>query len=485
MTKTSSRICLPRFATPRNPDRPTLGPAIAKVGERLNKPFMPWQRMVADVVGEVDPATGLLVYRTVIITVPRQSGKSTFVLAKATHRCTATGFFGPRQKLVYTAQTRLKAREKWEEDYAAELDASPTFKGRARASKASGNEHLRFQNGSRFGIESNTEKAGHGSTLDEAYIDEAFAQADGRLVQAFRPAMITRQNTQLVMVSTAGWSDASPWFLSQVEAGREAASRPDSSVAYFEWSAPDDADPDDPETWWGCMPALGHTVLEDAIRGEREAMDDADFRRAYLNQWVPKPREQVDDRPYPVASWAAVADPAGASLPLSGIVLAVDMPPDREAAAIASCGLRPDGMPQIELVDHRGGSEWVVERLRDVASRWPVRCVVVDGASSARSLIPAMENAGLKVEKTTGTDMGAACGDLFDALRDGTFRQVPHPDLDAAVSSARKRNLGDAWALNRRADGADISPLVAAVLARWVAVKTRTLTTDELLQTFY
>jgi hypothetical protein len=142
-------------------------------------------------------------------------------------------------------------------------------------------------------------------------------------------------------------------------------------------------------------------------------------------------------------------------------------------------------MPQIELVDHRGGSEWVVERLRDVASRWPVRCVVVDGASSARSLIPAMENAGLKVEKTTGTDMGAACGDLFDALRDGTFRQVPHPDLDAAVSSARKRNLGDAWALNRRADGADISPLVAAVLARWVAVKTRTLTTDELLQTFY
>jgi hypothetical protein len=57
--------------------------------------------------------------------------------------------------------------------------------------------------------------------------------------------------------------------------------------------------------------------------------------------------------------------------------------------------------------------------------------------------------------------------------------------MDAAVASARKRNLGDAWALNRRADGADISPLVAGLLARWEAVRTRTLTTDELLQTFY
>jgi hypothetical protein len=445
---------------------------MAKVGDRINKPFMPWQRLVADVVGEVDPATGLLVYRTIIITVPRQSGKSTFVLAKATHRCTASGFFGPRQKLVYTAQTRLKAREKWEEDYAAELEASATFRGRVRASKASGNEHLRFQNGSRFGIESNTEKAGHGSTLDEAYIDEAFAQADGRLVQAFRPAMITRKNAQLVMVSTAGWSDASPWFLSQVEAGREAASRPDSSVAYFEWSAPDDADPDDPATWWGCMPALGYTVPEDAIRAEREAMDEADFRRAYLNQWVPKPKDS-DEQVYPSAAWDALADPAGASLALSGIVLAVDVPPDRETAAIASCGSRPDGTPQVELVDYRPGTDWVVDRLRDVASRWPVRAVVIDSASAAKSLAPAVDHAGLPLVMTTGGDMAAACGSMFDAIRDGSFRQVPHPDMSAAIRSARKRNLRDAWALDRRSGGADISPLVAAVLARWEAAKTR------------
>jgi phage terminase large subunit-like protein len=183
--------CPPRFGTRRNPDRATLGPAVGKVSAKLGKPFMPWQQDVADVVLEVDPVTGRLAYQEYGLTVPRQSGKSTFVNAKATHRCTATGFFGARQHVVYTAQTRQKAREKWEEDFLADLEASREFRGRFRAHKGNGNEHTRFSNRSRFGLESSTEKAGHGPTIDEAYIDEAFAHQDFRLEQAFGPAMIT------------------------------------------------------------------------------------------------------------------------------------------------------------------------------------------------------------------------------------------------------------------------------------------------------
>jgi hypothetical protein len=44
------------------------------------------------------------------------------------------------------------------------------------------------------------------------------------------------------------------------------------------------------------MPALGRTITVEAIRGEYEkAMDSGrlnEFRRAYLNQWVPR---DVDD----------------------------------------------------------------------------------------------------------------------------------------------------------------------------------------------
>jgi phage terminase large subunit-like protein len=276
---------------------------------------MPWQQLVADVTGEIDPETGRLAYDEFGLTVPRQSGKSTFVLAKSTHRANATAFFGPRQHLVYTAQTRLKAREKWEEDFCAALAESRTFAGRHRKNLGSGQEHIRWRNGSRFGIESNTEKAGHGGTLDECYIDEAFAQPDWRLEQAFGPAMITRANKLLAWISTAGWLGASPYLEDKVAVGRAAAAEGrQHGLVYFEWSAPEDADPGDPAVWRGCMPALGLTIDEDAIRGEYEkavrSLKLNEFRRAYLNQWVPKDEAAEEWSVIGEDTWgAARADP--------------------------------------------------------------------------------------------------------------------------------------------------------------------------------
>jgi hypothetical protein len=48
-----------------------------------------------------------------------------------------------------------------------------------------------------------------------------------------------------------------------------------------------------------------------------------------------------------------------------------------------------------------------------------------------------------------------------------TLRHIPHPALSAALAGAGKRPLGDAWAWDRRGTSVDISPLVAATLARW------------------
>lgn len=274
---------------------------------------MPWQQHVADVVMEIEPATGRLAYSEMGLTVPRQSGKSTFVEAKATHRCSATKFFGPRQHVVYTAQTRAKAREKWEEEFLADLEASAAFKGRIRPHKGNGNEHIRFSNRSRWGLESSTEKAGHGPTVDEAYIDEAFAHADFRLEQAFGPAMITRANKLLAWISTAGWIDGSPYLREKVDLGRLVATEGrQRGIAYFEWSAPEGADPGDEAVWWACMPALGRTISVEAIRDEYEKARDGgklnEFRRAYLNQWVPRDIEsdwEVIDQ----AAWGACAAP--------------------------------------------------------------------------------------------------------------------------------------------------------------------------------
>src|SRR6266567_9250698 len=99
----SSLSCQPRWATPRT-DRPTLGGAVAAAARRFGVELMPWQRYVADVALEVNPATGLLVYREVRVTVPRQSGKTTLDLAVSVQR--ALGFNGS-QNITYSAQTRL------------------------------------------------------------------------------------------------------------------------------------------------------------------------------------------------------------------------------------------------------------------------------------------------------------------------------------------------------------------------------------------
>src|SRR5882757_3936768 len=75
----------PRFSTPRNPGHRTYGAAIAKVAAALGTPLMPWQRHVVDVACEIDPE-GLPVHRLVVVTVPRQSGKTTLWGPLALHR---------------------------------------------------------------------------------------------------------------------------------------------------------------------------------------------------------------------------------------------------------------------------------------------------------------------------------------------------------------------------------------------------------------
>lgn len=475
-------VCLPRFGTRRRPERQTLGPAVGMVAALLGMPFMPWQQYVANVILEIDPETGQLAYDEWGLTVPRQSGKSTFVLAKSTHRCTATTFFGPRQRCVYTAQTRQKAREKWEEDYLPPLEASRRFRNRHTPYRGTGSEHTRFANGSKFALEANTEKAGHGGTLDEAYIDEAFAQVDNRLEQAFRPAMITRLNKQLGWISTAGWSDASPYLLGKVNAGRLAVAEDRGrGLAYFEWSAPDDADPADPAVWAACMPALGHTITVEAIHAEydtavREGKLD-DFRRAYLNQWRPKPRE-VDQPVIAPTTWKTCEDPESQISTRIRFALDVYRPPVDApgivSSAIAVAGLRSDDVPHVEItsrggiIDHRPGVEWVIPRLEELVDAFPGMTLAIAAGGPAESLIPEIEDLGIRVELISPKDVASACGYLFDSATAGRLRHLGQSQLDDALAVARQRNVADgAWAWGRRKSTEDITPVYAVTLALW------------------
>jgi phage terminase large subunit-like protein len=257
--------------------RATDGAEVANVAAALGQPLMPWQRQVADAA--LEHVDGRRVYRDVIVSVPRQSGKTTLILALLLHRMLAA----PEQRVTYTAQSRLAARAKLFDTWWPRIRRSPVG-GMFELTRATGAESLRCSNGSIMAVLSGEEASGHGETVDMAVLDEAWALS-AAAEQAVRPAMITRENAQLVICSTAG-TDRSTFWRSKVDAGRLA---PDSAagagLAYFEWSAPVDADIGDPATWRECMPALGITVSEDTIAADLRVMHPGEFRRAYLNQW--------------------------------------------------------------------------------------------------------------------------------------------------------------------------------------------------------
>lgn len=421
---------------------------------------MPWQRYVADVALEIDPETGRLVYREVILTVPRQSGKSTLILAVGTHRSLG---FGPRQTIRYGAQTRNDARQKWEDDYVEILESS-ALKKLFHVRKTNGNEAILWNNRSRWGITANTEKAGHGGTLDLAFLDEAFSQVDNRLEQAFKPAMVTRQNAQFWVVSTAG-TDASVYLKDKRDRGRKLVeSGITKGVAYFEWSAPDDAAPGDREVWRACMPGLrcnGGIIEEDAVEADFNTMKLVEFQRAYLNQW---PDRNAVDPVIPASVWQGLIDQTQQIV--DPVVFAVDANPERSAAAIAVAGRREDGLGQIEIVDARPGTGWVVPRMAELNERHKPAAWVLDPAAAAGAWLPSLQEAGVEPVLVTGREMTQACGAFYeDAVERQAFRHRDDDRLTAALFGARKRDLSDAWAWHRRNSSIDISPLVAATLA--------------------
>jgi len=427
---------------------------------------MPWQRHVADIAYElaehVDLETGEVVlrlaYREVRLTVPRQSGKTTLMLAAMTHRCMA---MGDRQRVSYTAQTGKDARQKWEDEHVPALERS-LFSDVIKVRKTNGSEAIRWPNGSLWSLLATTETAGHGAQLDLGVIDEAFALSDDRLEQAMKPAMVTRPQPQLWIVSTAGTND-SLYLNEKIDDGRErAASGAPSAVAFFEWSAPETADITDPDTWAACMPALGITVPVEAIRSDFESMREPEFRRAYLNQR----QDRTATAPWQIISedaWTACADPS--SRIVGDPVLALDVTPDRGSSSISAAGQRGDGKMHVEVIGCRVGTSWIFDWFgtEDRARRYPT--LVVDPVSAAGALIPDLRNLGIRVVEINARDLVTGCGKFFDLVTQGDLRHINQAPLNGAVAGAKRRPVGGAWAWHRRDISVDVSPLVAATIA--------------------
>jgi phage terminase large subunit-like protein len=269
--------CAPRFATPRTKRR-SLAPEVTKLARSLGLVLLPWQRRVLAV--GLEQSRGRPAYRDVLVSVPRQSGKSSLALALVVWRLLSA----PEMNVLYAGQTRAAAREKLLYSWWPRIASSP-LADRFELFRGFGAEMVAADNGSRLRLVSATDSGGHGEVCDAVFVDEAWVHQDARLEQALRPTLATRRHGQFWISSTAGTA-RSTWWRQKLDAGQAAASMGVSDgLACFDWSAPEGANPADEAVWWATMPALGPLIDVETVRTDLQNMGVAEFRRAYLNGW--------------------------------------------------------------------------------------------------------------------------------------------------------------------------------------------------------
>jgi hypothetical protein len=258
-------------------------------------------------------------------------------------------------------------------------------------------------------------------------------------------------------------------------------------IAYFEWSvdadSPDQVSPEvreDPDAWAQANPGLGIRISVEHVGNEcAGALGAREFsvERLGVGDWPPT--DDDSDHEISPQAWAALEDPD--SVAVDPLVFAFDVSPDRSSSAITAAGRREDGLGHVEVIDHRRGTGWVVDRLAELVRVHRPSAVVCDGRGPAGSLLVALDQAGVEVTVVNAQEHAQACGLFVDAVTDESFRHIGQDELRAALRGARKRPLGDSWAWSRKASISDISPLVAATLGWWGAA---TPTFEPLIEVF-
>ena len=435
--------------------------AVTFAHDVLGVNLIPWQRWLFEHMLELNP-DGTFRFRTVIIQVARQNGKSTFAQVLSLWR-----MFVDRAGLVIgTAQNLDVAEEVWTgavdmaegcPDLAAEI---------AAVDRTNGKKALRLTSGERYKVAAASRRGGRGLSGDLVLLDEIREHQSWEAWAAVTKTTMARPKPQIVALSNAG-DDASVVLNHLRELGLETVDGGgDESVGLFEWSAPDGCDPDDRDTWAMANPSLGFTITQDAIASARATDPEWVFRTEVLCQRVTRRSPAV----IPAGLWASRVAATTIDGPVS---LFVDVTLDRSESVIAVCG-DAAGTPQLELVaTPEDGTAWVVDKITRMLADYQVLAVGARSAGPVASLLPdlirACDDAGVPFQKVGTGEFAGQCGAFYDAVMTGNLSHRDDPRLTAALIASKRHRVVDGWSWERLDVDVDAAPLVAATgaLALW------------------
>ena len=431
--------------------------------------LLPWQRLVVDVVLELDDR-GVFVYSLIVLIVPRQNAKTTTLFLLLMHALLLVAF----GQGIYSAQTGEAARKKLVKTWIPRLDPkSPTALPFAQlvrsATKGVGSTGVELLNGSSLDISTSSEHSGHGGTNDIVVLDEFWADKGSNAREvALAPTTIVPRLAQTYIASIAGdWESTE--LEDKAKLGRKIVAGDGATVgpmAFFEWAA----DPGE-EDWRSlraaalCNPAFGRTVLPADLRRLQLEFGELSYRRQCLGQWT----EGEDEGGVTVALWRRIVAPA---VILRGYVaLGIDGGADGSTCVVVAM----DEAGNVRMLRAAEGTGWVAEFVAEqrkaITALTGRRCYVAARAGgvlreTARDLRTAPWRLGKLVTLVESADYTGWCSAVWEAVVDEDLIVQDDDRLRALVLGCTRRTTGDrTWAWAPRSVDLTVAGVAAMTLA--------------------
>lgn len=486
----------------------TLGFEVIDFAENvLGIKLHPWQKwLFVHALEIIDKPDGswLLRFRTVVVLIGRQNGKTTMgaILSLFFLYALRSGL------VIGTAQDLEQAEDTWAMCVdMAEADEELREEV-AHVWRTNGAKRLQLTGGRDYRVKASTRKAGRGKSADLVLLDELREHQNFEAYAALSKTGIAKESALLWCMSNAGDGTSvvlrhlrlkahkllgDPDGIASAMGDFETvapSSLDDTALGLFEWSASPDLPITSREAWRQANPSLGYTITERAIKAACTDDPEEVFKTECLCQWV----TAAVTPPFPIGAWENGIDDNSAIAPDSPLWWGVDVSDDRGRSSIAVCGLRADRSLHVELVEYRLGVGWLQNWFAERAPRYNGMKVALQAkgapVSAMADIIGAVDL--VEIVPCQGADVTGWCGRFWDAVaacddESGSDSvRVYHrkqPALDLAANIAATRPLGDgAWAWDRKKSLEDISPLVAVTMAHGAATsveKTKTSAYEE------
>lgn len=348
----------------------TFGFEAIKFAERdLGLQLHPWQKWFLLHSLELEPGyeTGddypKLRYKTVVLLVSRQNGKSFILSARLLWRM----FMweqppGVEPILILGTAHKLSLAEEILDAAHRTVKMSEMHDRLAQRSNTNGNKFFMLDNAARWKCEAASDDGGRGLTVTDLAFDELRQQKEWSAWAAMTNTINAVPSSQTIAVSNAGEAKSEVLrslrakALEEIEARAAVEKRgedyypSDPSLGLFEWSAPDDCDIWDTDGWCHANPSLGYpnSITGDmlaskaALVGEPGAgLPEHKFRTENLCQWV----NVTADSLFSSEELEACLDPESMIAPDSPVYLSVDVSRDRKMTSLSIAGFRDDGKP--------------------------------------------------------------------------------------------------------------------------------------------